>query len=299
MGVDASHTHEDVLAASGWPNALPREANRSLNRHESVAPWFEIYEVADGTYAILEPHHYEEVISYLILGDKRAVLFDAGMGIGDIRTEVERLTQLPVIVVNSHSHYDHIGGDHQFREVWAFDDPLEVARIEYGMPPRESMAFIPPGSYRCLPEGFDPAAYRIEPSQVTRRLHDADSIDLGGRTVSVLHTPGHSPGSICLLDGLHSILFTGDVLYPGTLYAHFEESDMTAYRSSLDRLAGRLEDVSFICPAHNEARTSVDLARRVSHAFAAIAAGKAVGKADHGTRVYAFHGFRVAVPADE
>ena len=132
---------------SSWPDALPREGNRRLEKLESVAPWFEVYRVAAGTFALLEPSHYEEVISYLILGSDRAVLFDTGMGIGDIQAEAQRLTGLPVIVVNSHCHYDHIGDNYRYGEIWAFDNDSEIARIERGKTIEECAHYLEPGSY--------------------------------------------------------------------------------------------------------------------------------------------------------
>jgi glyoxylase-like metal-dependent hydrolase (beta-lactamase superfamily II) len=202
---------------SGWPQALPRQGNRKLKKRESVALWFEVYQVKAGTFALLEPHHYEEVISYLILGDERAVLFDTGMGVGNIQAEVEGLTGLPVTIVNSHSHYDHVGDNYRFAEVWAFDNESEIARIERGLTRAQCLHYLEPGSYMDLPPGFDPTAYEIRPSPVTRRLCHLDVIDLGKRTLTIHHTPGHSPGSICLLDSRDGLLFTGDTFYPGTL----------------------------------------------------------------------------------
>jgi glyoxylase-like metal-dependent hydrolase (beta-lactamase superfamily II) len=261
-------------------------------------PWFEICEAGPGTFALLEPNHYEEVISYLIVGDESAVLLDTGMGIGNIRAEVERLTDRPIVVVNSHSHYDHVGDNHRFSEVWAFDDDLEVARIECGLGPPEAAQFLAPGSYCDPPPDFDPASYEIRPSPVTRRLHDLETIELGNRTLTIYHTPGHSPGSICLHDTLSGILFTGDTLYPGTLYAHFGESDLGAYRLSLARLDGILDDVSHLCPAHNEASVGKALVVSVRDGFEEIAAGVAEFGCCGGARVYAFDGFRVALSGD-
>ena len=145
------------MEGSGWPEALPRPGNQGLERLPSNAPWFEAYKVGAGTFALLEPRHYEEVISYLILGADRAVLLDTGMGIGDISAEVARLTDLPVVVVNSHSHYDHVGDNHRFAEVWAFDEQMEVAHIEQGLGPAEAALFIPPEHFlRDARERFFP-----------------------------------------------------------------------------------------------------------------------------------------------
>jgi glyoxylase-like metal-dependent hydrolase (beta-lactamase superfamily II) len=289
---------ETEVFDSGWPGALPRPGNQELTLLNSVAPWFEVYQVGPGTFALLEPRHHEEVISYLILGSERAMLFDTGMGIGNIRTEVERLTDRSLIVVNSHSHYDHIGDNHRFTEVWAFDDPGEVACIESGLPPAICASYLRPGSYQSLPPGFDPRTYEIQPSPVTRRLSDGEIIDLGGRTLTVHHTPGHSPGSLCLLDCRDGLLFTGDTVYPGMLYAHFDDSDWGAYQRSIDHLAALLDEVSFLCPGHNEALASKELVSQVADAFELIDRGAVVPEQRGHTRCYRFGRFGVLLPTD-
>jgi glyoxylase-like metal-dependent hydrolase (beta-lactamase superfamily II) len=284
------------MMGSQWPEVLPRPGNQGLKQLPSVDPWFEIRRVTAGTFALLEPHHYEEVISYLIVGSERGVLFDTGMGISNIRAEVEQLTELPVVVVNSHSHYDHVGDNHRFAEVWAFDDDDEVTRIERGKTRAECVGYLEPSSYLELPAGFDPAAYEMQPAVVTRRLHHLDAIDLGGRTLSVHHTPGHSAGSICLLDSRDGLLFTGDTYYPGMLYAHFEDSDFSAYRHSLRHLVTLQDQVSHLCPAHNEAYVPKEQLSQVVAAFEQIAAGQIPFEVEEGIRVYRVEGFSVTLP---
>jgi glyoxylase-like metal-dependent hydrolase (beta-lactamase superfamily II) len=283
------------MEATGWPEALPRPGNRPLRRLGSAASWFEVLEVAPGTFALLEPRHFEEVISYLILGAERGVLFDTGMGIGNIQAEVERLSDRPLVVVNSHSHYDHVGDDHRFDEVWAFDDDFEVARIEQGLSRAQCADYLPPGSYLELPPGFDPAAYEIRPAPVTRRLQHRDRIELGGRTLTVHHTPGHSPGSLCLLDSRDGLLFSGDTFYPGTLYAHLAGSDFGAYRRSIRYLESLLDEVSQLCPAHNEAAVPKEILARVTAAFERVAAGRAEFEVEGEIRIYRFDGFGLAL----
>jgi len=246
------------------------------------------------------------VISYLILGDERAVLLDTGMGIGDIRAEAERLTDLPVTVVNSHSHYDHVGDNHRFDKVRAFDDDGEVAQIERGRTRTECERFLQPDSYPDLrpgfdpyldlPPGFGPTTYEIRPSPLMRRLRHLETIQLGGRTLTVHHTPGHSPGSICLLDSRDRLLFTGDTFYPGRLYAHFDDSDFDLYVQSVEYLVGLLDQVIHLCPAHNEAHVPTETLLRVRDAFDRIAAGQAAFELQGETRVYRFEGFAVTLP---
>jgi glyoxylase-like metal-dependent hydrolase (beta-lactamase superfamily II) len=287
------------MAYSQWPDILPRPGNQRLEKVGSAAPWFEIYQVGPGTFALLEPRHYEEAMSYLIAGSERAVLFDTGMGIGNIRTEVERLTHLPVVVVNSHGHYDHVGDNHRFAEVWAFDDDGEVARIERGKSLAECVEYLDPEWYLDLPPGFDPAAYQIRPSPVTRRLQHLEGIELGGRTLTVHHTPGHSAGSICLLDSGSDLLFTGDTYYPGMMYAHFEDSDFHAYRRSIAYLVGLLDRVRHLCPAHNEAYVPKERLGEVAAAFERMAAGQVPYQVENGIRVYRLERFGLTLPLEQ
>src|SRR3974390_1104899 len=75
-----------------WGRALPRPEYKSLQRVPVGDSWFEVYDVAPGTYAIYEPHQSEETISYLIVGDQKALLFDTGMAIGNLRQTTAELT---------------------------------------------------------------------------------------------------------------------------------------------------------------------------------------------------------------
>ena len=104
-----------------WCRALPRPEYKALERVPISDPWFEVYKPAAGVFAIYEPHQAEETIGYLIVGQKRALLFDTGMGISDIKKVTVELTKLPIIVLNSHTHDDHVGGDWEFDTVYGMD----------------------------------------------------------------------------------------------------------------------------------------------------------------------------------
>src|SRR5262245_38307742 len=97
-----------------WCKQLPRPEYKSLERVYVPDAWFEVYRIRPGVFAIYEPHQFQEVISYLITGPKDALLFDTGMGISRMRPLVEYLTKLPVQVLNSHTHADHVGGNFEF-----------------------------------------------------------------------------------------------------------------------------------------------------------------------------------------
>lgn len=271
--------------------------------------WFEVYKVSEGTYAICEPGHWEGVISYLIEGRKKAVLLDTGMGIGDIEKVVERLTRLRVCVVNSHTHFDHIGDNHRFDETTVFDNKVEIERLKRGRTIKDLRGELKDELlFRPLPKGFDPESYKIQPSTPTHLLKHEEYIDLGGRRLKVLHTPGHSPGSVCLLDTKSRELFTGDTFYLSSLYAHFSESDLEAYSQTANYLATLVSSVSVLRPSHDDGKRQPFAEReylvRLAKAFQHIKAGKAnfsLGVCPYSgmkLRDYGFEGFSIWTKED-
>src|SRR5580658_6754223 len=99
------------LHASQITCPLPQSSAFSRYKKLAVSDgWFEVYQLPGNVYAFYEPRQDQQVLSYLIVGDQRALLFDSGLGIGNIGGIVRRLTSLPVLVLNSHTHFDHVGG---------------------------------------------------------------------------------------------------------------------------------------------------------------------------------------------
>lgn len=214
-----------------------------------MSEWFEVRKIEDDVWAIREPFHAEEVISYLVVGSERAILVDTGMGIADIRTVVEDLTQLPLEVVNTHSHYDHVGSNHRFKKITIHRS--EARKLERGIDARELAAMMKPNMFqRSPPEGFDPGTHHIRPSRANRQLKDGDLLSLGNRHLEVVYTPGHSPGCICLWEKARGLLFTGDTVYDGSLCAHLPDSDFETYLGSLNRLCSLVPQTRLVLPSH-------------------------------------------------
>lgn len=212
--------------------------------------WFEIREFEDGVVGIGEPGHTEDVKSYLVRGRDRALLVDTGTGIGDLRTAVESLTESPVLLVNSHGHWDHIGGDWQFAPVWIHQ--AEADRPPAGVPNARMRGRISPEHLlRPLPVGVDPETFAIPPAAVGRVLTGGEVIDLGDREFLVVHTPGHSPGGISLIEEKTGVAIVGDALYAGPLYGHLDGSDPGDYRETLRRLAELSLHLRAVYPGHN------------------------------------------------
>jgi glyoxylase-like metal-dependent hydrolase (beta-lactamase superfamily II) len=196
-----------------WCRPLPRPEYRTLQRVATNDPWFEVYKVAAGVFAIYEPHQSEETISYLIVGNKRAALFDTGMGISDLKKLTGELTPLPIVVLNSHTHNDYVGDNWQFDTIYAMD--TEFTRQNARGSREDAQAEIAPDQIcGTLPKGFDPKTYSTRPWKITSYIHDGERIDLGGRSLEVLATPGHTPDAISLLDRANGLLFSGALTIP-------------------------------------------------------------------------------------
>src|SRR5215470_3631274 len=200
-----------------WCKALPRAEYASLQRVLPEETWFEVYKVAPGTFAIYEPHQFEETISYLIVGTKQALLFDTGMGIGNLRAVVARLTSRPVVVLNSHTHNDHVGGNWQFPFIFGMDTGFTRANAKGSR--EDAQAELQDGNL-CgeLPKGFDRTKYVTKAWKISLFVHDGFKVNLGHRTVEIIATPGHTPDAISLIDRENGLLFTGDTYYPATIW---------------------------------------------------------------------------------
>jgi len=221
-----------------------------LERISAPEPWFEVYRIRPGIFAIYEPHQLEEVISYLIVGENRALMFDTGMGIGNIQAVVAALTKLPVSIVNSHTHNDHVGDNWRFTDVYGMD--TDFTRSNARGSKEDAQAELAPDEIcGALPPGFDAKAYSTRPFQITHWLHDGDKIDLGGRTLQVIGTPGHTPDAIALLDQKNGLLFTGDTFYAGPIYLYRPETDLDVYLASVQKLAAMAPHLQLLLPAHN------------------------------------------------
>lgn len=259
--------------------------------------WFATERLEAGTWLVGEPGH---VNCFLVEGTERAVLVDTGLGIVDIRSAARRLTDKPLLVVNTHGHSDHRGGNWRFADVAAhplaastLTEPvaqdhlaayLDVAREQLAAYQRAREAddrffhlFTATTRPRPLPE--EASGWTVPGGPSPRPLADRERIDLGGRELTVLHTPGHSPDSLCLVDERAGLLFAGDTLITGDFWAHTPDTEIEVYAGTLRRLADELADgLSAIYPAHTlRYRARPGLLPAAADAFAAIVDGSSAG----------------------
>ena len=204
--------------------------------------YFTVHEIDARTFAIGEPRYVQQVFSYLIVGDERAVLFDAGPGYHDIRPVARSLTERPITFVPSHFHYDHIGNEITFERVAVVDLPYLRERA------RDDRLQLTFGEHLGVAEDFAAPALEVD-----EWLAPGARIALGGRDLQVLHTPGHTEDSISLLDLASGQLFTGDFLYPGPLYAFLPNSGMGDYLQAAETVERSVPGDARLFGAHREA----------------------------------------------
>lgn len=141
---------------------------------------------------------------YLLLGDHTALLLDTGCGLSPLKPIVKELIkERELLVFNSHAHWDHVLGNHEFKEVYIHENEASKVSRSYDLS----------GSKKVFSKYSD-RNYSIPPAENVKVLHDGEFFDLGDIKIEIIHAPGHSPGSICLLTD-DCRLFTGDVAYYG------------------------------------------------------------------------------------
>jgi glyoxylase-like metal-dependent hydrolase (beta-lactamase superfamily II) len=266
-----------------WCRELPRPEYHELPRMLENEPWFEIYQAAPGVFAIYEPHQAEETISYLITGNTKALLFDTGMGIGDLSRLIKQLTRLPFTVLNSHTHNDHVGGNWQFDMALGMDTEFTRKNAEGSRD--DAQAELGDGMI-CgeLPKGFSRDNYGTRPWKISRFIHDGERIDLGGRILEVIATPGHTPDSIVLLDRANGLLFTGDTYYPAPIWLFRPETNFDGYERSIQKLADLSPRLKLVLGAHNVPLAEPAVLPELLAAFRKVRAGKIAAEPDNGEK---------------
>jgi glyoxylase-like metal-dependent hydrolase (beta-lactamase superfamily II) len=215
---------------------------RKLIQMSAVAEqWFKHERIRDGLFLISEPHYhwFNRANIWLVRGRDADLLIDSGLGVSNLRTYLADLLDKPLKVVASHVHFDHAGGCHEFDEVYIHghehealttgDQDLMLASPKHDFVRQEEFIELP---Y----EGFAASEYVVTACPHAKALNHGDILDLGDKAFEVLHLPGHSPGSIGLLDARTGQFFSGDVVYDGELLDQLPASVIDEYLASMAKL---------------------------------------------------------------
>lgn len=241
--------------------------------------WFTIDQIDKNTYIISEYRHWEETHCYLLNGTEHSLLIDTGLGICNIYDEVIKLTDKPIIAVATHIHWDHIGGHNYFSDFYVHREEVSWLNGQFPLNKKTVREMVVD---RCdLPKGYNIEQYEIFQGMPTKILEDGDKIDIGGRNIQVLHTPGHSPGHMCFWEGERNYLFTGDLVYKDTLFAYYPSTEPILYLNSLEKIA--VLPVLKVFPAHHSLDIQPEILIRIRDAFRKL---KMEGKLHHGSGTF-------------
>lgn len=218
--------------------------------------WFAREHLTPDLTRLWEPfvHSFFQANIFHLRGRDADLVLDFGMGLSSLRGALELTEGKPVLAVASHGHVDHVGSFHEFE--LRYGHIAEQATFTE-MRDRDTLASlfrdIDKAVTRPPAPAWRTADYRLSPAPLTTLLTEGDSLDLGNARLRVLHLPGHSPGSIGLLDERDGLFFSGDAIYRGGLVDDVPGADRAVYRRTMERLA-RLE----VAVAHGGHGASMD-----------------------------------------
>lgn len=222
--------------------------------------WFEVIRLKNHLYIIrerldeIEPRFLTKYINlYLLIGTKKALLIDTGTGLYPLKPIINNLISgKELIVINTHSHFDHRGGNEEFGEIFIHEKELGNASKQF------DISFLKDSSKKRV-QLFEKRNYKYNPPLKLHPLKQGDKFDLGDITIKIIHTPGHSVGSISLLSNKNE-LFTGDSAHFGAMYLP-KRRDLSILISSLTKLLNLYlehDDIE-IYPSHEDFQVHKDL----------------------------------------
>ncbi|MEM9911796.1 MAG: MBL fold metallo-hydrolase [Pseudomonadota bacterium] len=219
--------------------------------------WFATQRIDDRIWCLNEPHVHPifNANIHLVLGSKRDLVVDSGMGVAPLKPVIDGLrpcAEKPITLLTTHTHIDHIGAAHEFEhrlvhpiEAEELADPepfsLESAKIPQGLKDIFKDAgydALWPLLIDALPyDGYDIDSYGPKPAPASAMVEDGDIIDLGDWQAEVVHLPGHSPGQVGLWHAPSATLFGADAIYDGPLIYQGEDMSVPDYAATLHRIA--------------------------------------------------------------
>lgn len=218
------------------------------------------------TWRIEEYNETSSVYMYLLEGEEKAVLIDAGFGVINVREIAETLTGLPISVISTHGHIDHIGGNALFETVFMHEADQGVYQLHSGALAKEKFSGMPVSLHRGK-------------TDITL-IQNGAQFDLGGRTLQIIHVPGHTLGSICILDVERRWLFTGDTCCKADVLLNLDFCTTVAeYLETIRNLQTMRPLFDVTWPGHHTVPVEPAILDQFEEACAAICDGTAIGTA--------------------
>lgn len=215
--------------------------------------YFRADETFPGVYKISQPWFREDslhVYCFLIVGSKAAIVYDSMFGYGNLRAFCEKITDKPLLMVNSHFHGDHSAGNFDFDSCYIH--PYDLPGIYQGFAQtREEL--LQHAIETAKPEFVNQLRLEdmCEPRPMkTYPIFDGDRFDIGDRQLQVVHVGGHSPGSIMLLDPAYELAYSGDTCNNDTIVTRADSIEQ--YLEGLRHLRGYTTGIRYLFGGHED-----------------------------------------------
>lgn len=218
----------------------------------SVDPYAEVYRFRENTYGIFSPNYDGggDPWSYLVIGPEKAMLIDTGCGVGDLKGLVQEIIgNMELIVVNTHPHPDHCGGNSQFERVYLLEADAEGIKRGMARPFLSDRVITADGKCRMVEFDFADIIERKEYEVVP--IPDGYLFDLGGGyIVETIMLAGHAAGQAAYLDRQTKCLFCGDDIIGMRVSVYGDLARIIDFRDRMAKLAGRIDEIEGIFPGH-------------------------------------------------
>lgn len=221
---------------------------------------------------------------YVVVGASRVAVIDCGCGLGDPMTEIRQISSLPVILILTHGHADHCGNAFHFNEVYMSPADKGLFTKMWG---RDFISFYvhTRAPLRNPGDGIIDQLLELVPSSVPasfdfRPLADGQIFDLGGRELEVIATPGHTPGSVSVLDRSARLMYTGDAANDSSIIPNRPggtRAEIIEFRSSIGKLLNRSDEFDHTCPGHDGVKYDLSILRDYAILCDSLLEGSLVG----------------------
>ena len=212
---------------------------------QQAGSWFTVKEVAKDVWQIND----KGANIYLIIGRDSALVVDTGIGAANLAGQIRKLTDKPLIVINTHGHGDHAGGNYQFEKVFVHQADLAAAAST--STPERMKAVLADMSVEQRPSGDDQFKGKAFNTKLVPVI-EGDLFNLGDRWLKVIETPGHTPGGICLLDIGNKYLFSGDT-NNGLVWLWMKDAlPLSRFLLTLEKQVQKIDEFTTIFPGHGD-----------------------------------------------
>ena len=256
-GAQASKTGQKIQAPVP-PHTMPKASPKEPYVYRKIN---------DGLYVVAEIHQpypknevnnpiHTQTMAFVI-GTKKAAIIDTGLGLANLRSFLEQFTKMPIIVLNTHGHLDHVGANQLFdmSYITKEDEKIMLSTTRESRLNGYKTMFMPGNEEMCA--FADKNMVADKPFKYDF-FKDGDKIDLGGVELEVVAFPGHTAGSVAFLDRRDGAAFTGDSILFRTVLG--SRQNVATYLKSITGFEERSKGIDTLINGHQwEAMNRYDI----------------------------------------